>query len=156
PRDRFSGALPGNRRAGAAHREGIQDHRRGGRDADAPRPQDPLRAQREGDMKRYDTQDIRNVTFVGHGGSGKTSLAEAILFDAKGTTRLGVAGTDSSNFDYEPEEVKRGGSIQVSVGYVEWQKKKINFIDSPGDQNFLVETRVAMQIAADAAVVVVS
>jgi elongation factor G len=107
-------------------------------------------------MKRYDTQDIRNVVFVGHGGSGKTSLAEAILYDAKGTTRLGIAGTDTSNFDYEPEEVKRGGSIQVSVGYVEWQKKKINFIDTPGDQNFLVETAVAMQIAADAAVVVVS
>ncbi len=107
-------------------------------------------------MKRYDTQDIRNVVLAGHGGSGKTSLAEAILFDAKGTTRLGIAGTDSSNFDYEPEEVKRGGSIQTSVGYVEWQKKKINFIDTPGDQNFLVETRVAMQIAADAAVVVVS
>jgi len=107
-------------------------------------------------MKRYETQDIRNVVFVGHGGSGKTSLAEAILFDAKGTTRLGVAGSDSSNFDYEPEEVKRGGSIQVSIGYAEWDKKKINFIDTPGDQNFLVETRVAMQIAADAAVVVVS
>ena len=106
--------------------------------------------------EEYDTQDIRNVVLVGHGGAGKTSLAEAILFDGKGTNRRGQAGTDTSNFDYEPEEIKRQGTIQTSVGYVEWQKKKINFIDTPGDQNFLVETRVAMQIAADAAIVVVS
>jgi elongation factor G len=107
-------------------------------------------------MKRYDTQDIRNVVLVGHGGAGKTSLAEAILFDGKGTNRRGVAGSESSNFDYEPEEIKRQGTIQAAVGYVEWQKKKVNFIDTPGDQNFLVETRAAMQVAADAAVVVVS
>jgi len=107
-------------------------------------------------MKRYDTQDIRNVVLVGHGGAGMTSLAEAILFDGKGTNRRGVAGTDSSNFDYEPEEIKRQGTIQTSVGFVEWQKKKINFIDTPGDQNFHVETRAAMQVAADAAIVVVS
>jgi elongation factor G len=64
-------------------------------------------------MKRYETQDIRNVVFVGHGGAGKTSLAEAILFVGKGTNRRGVAGTDSSNFDYEPEEIKRQHTIQV-------------------------------------------
>ena len=96
------------------------------------------------------------MVLVGHGGAGKTSLAESILFDGKGTNRRGQAGTDTSNFDYEPEEIKRQGTIQTSVGYVEWQKKKVNFIDTPGDQNFLVETRVAMQIAADAAIVVVS
>jgi elongation factor G len=107
-------------------------------------------------MKRYDTQDIRNVVMVGHGGAGKTSLAEALLFDAGATTRRGIAGTDTSNFDYEPEEIKRQGTIQASVGYVDWQKKKINVIDTPGDQNFLVETRVAMQVAADAAIIVVS
>lgn len=107
-------------------------------------------------MKRYDTKDIRNVVFVGHGGSGKTSLAEAMLFDAKGTTRLGAPGSDASNFDYEPEEIKRQATIQTSVGYAEWQKKKINFIDTPGDQNFFVDTRVSMMVAADAAVVVVS
>src|SRR5688572_11808446 len=107
-------------------------------------------------MKRYDTKDIRNVVLVAHGGAGKTSLAEAILFDGKAVTRLGIAGSDSSNLDYEPEEIKRQGTIQTSVAYVEWQKKKINLIDTPGDQNFLVETRVAMQIAADAVVLVVS
>jgi elongation factor G len=107
-------------------------------------------------MKRYETQDIRNVVLVGHGGAGKTSLAEAMLFDAHGTTRRGIAGTDSSNFDYEPEEIKRQGTIQIAVGFVEHQKKKINFIDTPGDQNFTVETHVAMQVAADAAIVVVS
>jgi elongation factor G len=107
-------------------------------------------------MKRYDTQDIRNVVLAGHGGAGKTSLAEAILFDATSATRRGIAGSDTSHFDYEPEEIKRQGSIQTSVGFVEWQKKKINLIDTPGDQNFLVETQVAMTVAADAAVIVVS
>lgn len=107
-------------------------------------------------MKRYDTKDIRNVVFVGHGGAGKTSLCEAFLFDAKGVTRLGVAGTDASNFDFEPEEVKRGGTVQTSIGYVEWQKRKINLIDTPGDQNFAVDTRTSMQVAGDVAVVVVS
>ncbi|MFH0902613.1 MAG: elongation factor G [Pseudomonadota bacterium] len=107
-------------------------------------------------MKKYDTKDLRNVVLAGHGGSGKTSLAEAFLFDAKAVTRLGAAGTDTSTFDYEPEEVKRQGTIQTAIGYVEWQKRKINFVDTSGDQNFLVETRVAMQIAADAVVVVVS
>jgi elongation factor G len=106
-------------------------------------------------MKRYDTQDIRNVVFVAHGGAGKTSLGEAFLFDGKAVTRLGVAGSDASNLDYEPEEIKRQGTIQTAIGYVEWQKKKINFIDTPGDQNFLVDTRVSMSVA-DAAVVVVS
>jgi elongation factor G len=107
-------------------------------------------------MKRYDTKDIRNVVLVGHGGSGKTSLAEAILFDAKAVTRLGIAGTETSTFDYEPEEIKRQGTIQTSIGHVEWQKRKINLIDTPGDQNFLVDTRVAMQVAGDAAIIVVS
>src|SRR5262245_12130516 len=107
-------------------------------------------------MKKYETKDIRNVVFVGHGGAGKTSLAEAFLFDAKAVTRLGVAGSDASNFDYEPEEIKRQGTIQTSLGYVEWQKRKINIIDTPGDQNFLVDTRISMQVGADAAVLLVS
>src|SRR5688572_450204 len=107
-------------------------------------------------MKRYDTKDIRNIALAGHGGAGKTSLAEALLYDAKAVTRMGVAGSDASNFDYEPEEIKRQGTIQTSVGYVEWQKRKVNVIDTPGDQNFLVDTRISMQVAADAIVIVVS
>jgi elongation factor G len=107
-------------------------------------------------MKKFETKDIRNVVLVGHGGAGKTSLAEAFLFDAKAVTRLGQAGTDTSSFDYEPEEIKRQGTIQTSVGFVEWQKRKINFIDTPGDQNFLVDTHVSMQVAGDAIVLVVS
>jgi elongation factor G len=106
-------------------------------------------------MKRYDTKDIRNVVFAGHGHSGKTTLAEAILFDGKVVTRLGVAGGEQSNFDYEPEEIKRQATIQTSVGHIEWQKKKINFFDTPGDQNFLIDTRISMTMA-DGAVIVVS
>lgn len=107
-------------------------------------------------MKRFETKDIRNVVVVGHGGAGKTSLAEAMLFDARTVTRLGLAGTDSSSFDYEPEEIRRQGTIQTAVGWVEWQKRKINLIDTPGDLNFIVDTRTSMALAADVATLVVS
>src|SRR5262245_24582303 len=107
-------------------------------------------------MRTFETRDIRNVALVAHGGAGKTSLAEACLYDSKAVPRLGIAGTDTSHLDYEPEEIKRQGTIQTHIEWLEWQKRKINLVDTPGDQNFLVETRVALEIAADAAVVVVS
>ncbi len=106
-------------------------------------------------MKKYETNDIRDVALVGHGKSGKTSLAEAFLFDAKMTTRLGKVDDETSVLDTEPEELKRKSSVQVSVGYCEWKKKKINFIDAPGDGNFAGDAEMGI-LAADAAVVVVS
>jgi elongation factor G len=106
-------------------------------------------------MKKYETRDLRDVAFVGHGKSGKTSLAEAFLFNAKTTTRLGKVDDATSNFDTEPEEIKRKGSVQCSIGYCEWKKAKINIIVTPGDGNFVVDAEMGMT-AADAAVVVVS
>ncbi len=106
-------------------------------------------------MKKYETKDLRDVAFVGHGRSGKTSLAEAFLFNAKATNRLGKVDDATSNLDTEPEEIKRKASVQCSVAYCEWKKAKINIINTPGDGNFTVDAELGMT-AADAAVVVVS
>ncbi|MDD5307144.1 MAG: elongation factor G [Deltaproteobacteria bacterium] len=106
-------------------------------------------------MKKYDVKDIRNVCLIGHGGSGKTSLGEAILFDTGANSRLGSVLEETSTFDFEPEEVKRGGSISTAFGVGEWQKKKIQIIDCPGDSNFFTDARNSLS-ASDIAAMVVS
>ncbi|MCC6747664.1 MAG: elongation factor G [Deltaproteobacteria bacterium] len=106
-------------------------------------------------MKKYDSKDVRTLAFVGHGKCGKTSLAEAFLFDTKATTRLGKVDDESSNLDTEPEELKRKSSLQCAVGSCEWKKVKINFIDTPGDGNFVADAELGTS-AVDAAIVVVS
>ena len=106
-------------------------------------------------MKKYDPKDIRNIALVGHKGCGKTSVGEAMLFDSKATNRLGSVDAKTSTFDYEPEELERGMTISTSLASIEWNKHKINILDTPGDNNFIFDTRFSMT-AADAAVVVVS
>ncbi|NCP09616.1 elongation factor G [bacterium] len=97
---------------------------------------------------------LRNIALVAHGGSGKTSLAEAMLFNGKSTTRLGKVDDGSSNFDYEAEEIKRKITISSSFHHTEWKKNYINIIDTPGDYNFLSDTKASLQ-AADAVVVLI-
>ncbi|RJQ78744.1 MAG: elongation factor G [Desulfobacteraceae bacterium] len=97
---------------------------------------------------------LRNVALVAHGGAGKTSLAEAMLFKAGVTTRQGRVEEGNTVMDYEPEELKRQTSISTSFGPAPWKKHTITIIDTPGDQNFFTDTKLCMQ-AADAAVVVV-
>lgn len=106
-------------------------------------------------MKLYETKDIRNVGLVGHGSCGKTSLGEAMIFSSGASTRLGRVDEGNTNLDYEPEEVKRGGSIGSSFFSMEWKKTKINIVDTPGDGNFFSDTRDCLQ-AVDATVMVVS
>jgi elongation factor G len=106
-------------------------------------------------MKSYAANEIRNIALIGHGGSGKTTLAEAILYCTKTNQRLGRVDDDTSTFDFEPEEQKRKTSISVAVGHVEWKKTKINLIDTSGNGNFLVETRIALDVA-DSAMLLVS
>jgi elongation factor G len=106
-------------------------------------------------MKKYDVKNIRNICLVGHGGSGKTSLGEAILFDTGATTRLGSVLEQTSTFDFEPEEIKRQSSISSAFGVGEWNKFKIQIVDTPGDNNFYVDARNALA-ASDIAVAVVS
>ncbi|MFH1466469.1 MAG: elongation factor G [Pseudomonadota bacterium] len=105
--------------------------------------------------KVYESANLRNLALTGHGFCGKTSLGEAILFNAGATTRLGKTEAGTSTFDYEPEEQKRGGSLASSFAWVEYRGKKINIVDTPGDQNFLYDGFNALD-GADCAVVMVS
>ncbi len=105
-------------------------------------------------MKQFKTEDIRNAAVVSHAGSGKTTLCEAMLFDSGAVDRLAKVTDGSSNFDFEPEEVKRGISIGSALFSVEWKKKKINIIDTPGDTNFGAEVTFALT-AVDVALLVV-
>jgi elongation factor G len=105
-------------------------------------------------MKHHKTEDVRNVAVVSHAGSGKTTLCEAFLVDSGAVDRMGKVTDGSSNFDFEPEEVKRGLTINASLFSIEWKKKKINIIDTPGDPNFSAEVMTALQ-AVDIAILAV-
>ena len=100
-----------------------------------------------------DTNLTRTLALVGHGGAGKTSLGEAILFNAKVTDRLGKVDSQSSNLDYEPEEIKRGGSVSASFGHYKHKKHTVHFVDCPGDDNFLSDAVAALK-AVDGVVMV--
>ena len=87
---------------------------------------------KETKMAEITTKNIRNVVLLGHGGSGKTSIAEAALYLTKGTDRLGKTTAGNTVCDYDPEEIKRGFSLTLSLAPVMWETSKINFIDTPG------------------------
>ncbi len=106
-------------------------------------------------MKQYNIEQIRNVGIVAHGDAGKTSLAEAILFASGATDRLGKVGDASSVMDFDPDEIKRGITINTSLAFSEWNNHKINIIDTPGYANFIAETQACMRIM-DAAIVVIA
>ena len=97
---------------------------------------------------------LRNFALVGHSGAGKTSLAEAMLFDAGVTTRLGRIEEGNTVLDFEPEEVKRGASISTGFHQFDWKKHRFVLVDTPGDMNFFTDTKLCMQ-GADAALVVI-
>ena len=105
-------------------------------------------------MKVYDAPNIRNVALVGHGGSGKTSLASALLFDTGAVNRMGRVEDGTTVTDFDPDEIERKISLQSALAFCEWKKTKINLIDTPGYANFLSEARAGLRVV-DAAVVVV-
>ena len=106
-------------------------------------------------MKVYRTDEIRNVVLLGHGGSGKTSLAEAMAYVSGATSRMGKIADGNTISDFDKEEQKRESSISTSLVPIEWEKAKINILDTPGYFDFVGEVEEAVS-AADAAVIVVS
>ena len=105
-------------------------------------------------MKVYDAQSLRNVALVGHSGAGKTQLLSALLFDAGAVNRLGRVDEGTTVTDYDEEEIARKHTLSASLAYVEWNRCKINFIDTPGMANFLSDARAGLRVS-DAALVVV-
>jgi elongation factor G len=105
-------------------------------------------------MKEYPTEKIRNLALLGHGGTGKTSLAEAVLFTAGAINRLGRVDDGTTTSDFDPDEVKRKVSINVSLLPCEWAGHKLNVIDAPGYADFIGDAYSGLA-ATDVAVIVV-
>jgi len=97
---------------------------------------------------------LRNIAFASHGGAGKTSLAETMLFNAGSINRIGRVEDGNTAMDFEPEELKRNSSLSSGFHQFNWKKHTVSLIDTPGDQNFFSDTKSCMQ-AADSAVIVV-
>jgi elongation factor G len=100
------------------------------------------------------TDQVRNIGLIGHSGCGKTSVAEAILYDSKAIKRLGRVDDGSSSMDFEPEEIKRKVSLGTAFHPYSWKNSRFNLIDTPGEKDFLSDTKVCLQ-AAEGAVVIV-
>jgi elongation factor G len=106
-------------------------------------------------MKKYDPDSIRNVGIFSHGGEGKTTIVEGMLFLAGENSRLGRVDEGTSLMDFEPEEMERKATITSSLASFEWNKYKINLIDTPGDDNFISDAKLCMRVV-DGAIIVVS
>ena len=105
------------------------------------------------DMAKYLTENIRNVAIIGHSGEGKTSLAEAILYNAKATDRLGKTTDGNTVMDFDEQEIARGISISLSVANLDWNGVKINLVDVPGFYDFEGEFEGALRAVGSAVLV---
>src|SRR5947207_11885282 len=97
---------------------------------------------------------IRNVAIVGHRGTGKTSLLEAMLFQAGAINRLGTVEAGTTVGDWDEDEQRRQMSLAASLAHLEWQGRKINLIDTPGDSGFQADTVAALRVVEGALVLV--
>jgi elongation factor G len=105
-------------------------------------------------MAKYESKSLRNLAVIGHGGTGKTSLCESLLFVAGKNERLGRVDDNTSTMDFEPEEQKKHVSISSAANFVEWDKHKINMVDTPGDSNFTFDIQCSLSIVDNAVVVI--
>jgi elongation factor G len=105
-------------------------------------------------VKRYPSERIRNIAVLGHGGTGKTSLVEAMLFAAKAIDRLGRTDDGTTTTDFDPEEIRRKITVNAALAPLEWQDHKINLIDTPGYPDFIGEVVGALRAAENALVTV--
>ena len=106
-------------------------------------------------MKQYETSKIKNFCLLGHGNSGKTSLAEAMLYTAGNIDRMGKTQEGTTVMDFDPEEIKRKFSISASLASCEWNGTKFNILDTPGYFDFVGEVQQALRVS-DAAIIVLS
>jgi len=105
-------------------------------------------------LKGYTAEQIRNVAVVAHGGAGKTTLVEAMLYNTGAITRFGRVEDGTTTADYHPEEIKRKFTIHTSVVPCEWQGRKINFLDTPGYADFIADVKGALRVTEAALFVV--
>jgi elongation factor G len=105
-------------------------------------------------MQKFGLENIHNTVLISHGGAGKTSLAEAMLFAASAISRLGKVDDGSSTSDYDPDEIKRKISINLSLLPCEWRDNKINLVDTPGYSDFVGEVKAGMRVSEGAVIVV--
>ena len=105
-------------------------------------------------MKQYTADRIRNVGLFSHGGAGKTSLAEALLYDSETVNRLGKVEEGTTVTDFDPDEIKRRISVSTALAPLAWRDTKINIIDAPGYADFLGEVNSALRVT-DGAVVLI-
>src|SRR5207237_8081342 len=101
-------------------------------------------------MKVYDAATIRNIALVGHSGSGKTQLASAILADTGAINRFGKVDEGTTVTDYDEEEIARKHTLSAALAYAEWNKQKVNLIDTPGVGNSLADAPAPLTAAARA------
>jgi elongation factor G len=106
-------------------------------------------------MANFDVNKIRNVAVIAHGGAGKTSLTESLLFVSGAIDRMGSVDNGTSTTDFEPEEIGRRITISSSLAFCTWNSHRINLVDTPGFINFLEDTRSCLR-GVDGAVVIVS
>src|SRR4030042_3171015 len=105
-------------------------------------------------MPKYGLDNIHNVVLLSHGGAGKTSLSEAMLFNAGAINRLGKVDDGSSTSDYDPDEAKRRISINLSLLPLNWKERKINILDAPGYTDFVGEVKAGMRVSEGAIIAV--
>jgi len=105
-------------------------------------------------MDQFGPEKIRNIALLSHAGAGKTSAAEAMLFTAKAINRLGKVDDGSSTSDYDPDEIKRKISINLSLLPCQWQDTKINIIDTPGYSDFIGEVKAGIRVSEGVVVVI--
>lgn len=105
-------------------------------------------------MKSYKSDMIRNIGLIGHSGSGKTSLAEAMLYNSGAIDRLGRIDEGTTVCDYDPEEIKRKISINNAIAPCEWKGTKINIVDTPGYFDFVGEVKSALRVVENAVIAV--
>ena len=103
---------------------------------------------------RHHAEAIRNVALVGHRGAGKTSLHEALLFEAGSLTRLGSVLDGTTSSDIDPDEQARQMSISTTLSSFEWSERKINLLDTPGEPSFVADALGALRVCESAIFVI--